>query len=313
MARRSNTAEDTLDGDALNQMSRQEFETLVGEYFCRRGYALVETGDGVADDCVDLVVEREGGRYLVQCKQVRTLRIDVKVLRELYGVTAARRAKGCFVVTSGDFTEEAKRFAAPLKMGLIDGERLARATAAQPKSEFAQPKSEFDLQPSGRREPRFDEQWAASAAEIERRRSIDFGTPDDLDGLATRRSLPEDSRRRGKRARSAWFTAIAGGMSAGGLLLYLFMTLSGIGPPKELARPAQAEGGAAEGRGLAAARLSKRLGGNELADRKEAAWQRFYKPSETCRADASRDSIACVNEYMRSKLEFEKRWSAGQL
>src|SRR4030095_8305395 len=138
--------------------------------------------------------------------------------------------------TSGYFTDEAKRFAAPLKMGLIDGERLARAIAArpkrefeqpkreferprrefaQPKSEFAQPRSEFDLQPSGRREPRFDEQWAANAAELPRARSIDLGPPDQLDALATRRVLQEDSRRRVKRARRGWFTVIAGGISVG--------------------------------------------------------------------------------------------------
>jgi hypothetical protein len=357
MARLSNTAEDTLDGGALNQMPWQEFETLVGEYFHRRGYTVVETGDGVADDGVDLVVEREGRHYLVQCKQVRELRIDVKVLRELYGVTAARRAKGCFVVTSGYFTDEAKRFAAPLKMGLIDGERLARAIAArpkrefeqpkrefaqpksefahptsefaqpksefaqprsefaQPRSEFAQPRSEFDLQPSGRREPRFDEQWAANAAELPRARSIDFGPPDQLDALATRRVLQEDSRRRVKRARRGWFTVIAGGISVGGLLLYLFVTLSGIGPPKEFGRQAdgRTNGAPVAGRELAAAAQAKIIGENEQADRKGAAWQRFYQPSETCRADPNRGSIACVNEYMRAKVEFEKRWFAGQL
>jgi hypothetical protein len=96
--------------------------------------------------------------------------------------------------------------------------------------------------------------------------------------------------------------------------LYLFVTLSGIGPPKEFGRQADVRtNGAPEGRTLAAVGQANIVGGNEHSDRKGAAWQRFYQPSETCRADPNRGSIACVNEYMRAKVEFEKRWFAGQL
>ena len=163
-------------------------------------------------------------------------------------------------------------------------------------------------------EPRFDKQWLANAAEIPGPRSIDLGTAHQLDAWATPRYLHEDSGRRLRRSRRGWFTVIAGGLSVGGLLLYLFVTLSGIGPPKEFGRQAdvRTNGAPAGGRELATVSQAKMIGGNERQDRKEAAWQRFYQPSETCRADPNRGSIACVNEYMSAKLEFEKRWFAGQ-
>jgi hypothetical protein len=292
MARQSNAAEDVVSGDALNQMPWQEFEAFVRDYFRRRGYTVADPSDDDADDCVDFVVTREGRRYLVQCKQVRELRIDVKALRELYGVTAARRAAGCFVVTSGDFTAQARHFAAPLKMGLIDGERLARALAERPKPAL-------EVEPSGRREPRLDKQWAANAAESARRPSIELEATDELDGLVARRSLYEEYRRREKRSSGVWFTALAG-ICAGGLLFYLFVTLSEIGPPKELARPAEA-------------RQAGLVVGNEPADRKGTAWQRFYQPSEACRAELNRGSFACVSEQVRAKVEFEVRWLVGQI
>jgi restriction system protein len=323
--------------DALDEMSWQAFETLVGECFRRRGYTVIETGGGGADDGVDLVLTREGGRYLVQCEQKRSWQVGLSVVRELYGVTAARRATGCFVVTSGHFTDEARRFAAPLKIGLIDGARLARAIAQPPKSEVA-------LQPSRRREPRgIDEQWAANAAEIERRRSIDIGTPDELDELATRRLRHEDAAHGEARTRSAWFTAVAGGLCVGGLLFYLFVTLSEIGPPKETReidvrskaapvdaaressrsgiaaqtkvhdRRPEAEKRAAEERALAAMHQAQMNVGNALADRKDRAWQQFYRPSEACGPYENRGTITCANEYARAKMEFEKRWSEGQL
>ena len=294
MARRSNAAGDVLSADALNQMPWQEFVALVGAYFRRHGCTVENPSDDAADDFVDLVVTREGRRYLVQCKQVRELQIDVKVLRELYGVTAARRAAGCFVVTSGDFTAQARHFAAPLKISLVDGQRLARALAER------RPKAGLEPRRWGRREPRLDQQWATNAAEVASPPSSDFETPDELDDLVPRRSLHEEEyRRRDKRTFGAWFVTIAG-ISVVGLLFYLFVTLSEIGPPKQLASTAEA-------------RQAGIVGGNERADRKEAAWQRFYQPSETCRADSNRSSIACVSEHARAKVEFEMRWLAGQL
>ena len=52
-------------------------------------------------------------------------------LRELYGVMAAKRVAGGFLVTSGDFTDEARRFAAGREVQLINGQALQSAIRAQ--------------------------------------------------------------------------------------------------------------------------------------------------------------------------------------
>ena len=46
------------------------------------------------------------------------------VVRELYGVMAARGATGGFVVTSGRFTDEAVSFASGRHVTLVDGPKL---------------------------------------------------------------------------------------------------------------------------------------------------------------------------------------------
>lgn len=116
-------AADTLDG-----MSWREFEMLVGEGFRLQGYRVVETGGGGADGGVDLVLTRTGKsggeKFLVQCKQWRAFKVGVEVVRELYGVMAARGATGGFVVTSGRFTEEAVSFASGRNVALVDGPKL---------------------------------------------------------------------------------------------------------------------------------------------------------------------------------------------
>jgi restriction system protein len=109
---------------ALLNMSWREFEMLVGEAFRRRGYAVVETGGNGSDGGIDLVLKKGSEIHLVQCKQWKAYKVGVDVVRALYGVMAARGAAGGFVVTSGQFTSDAKEFAAGRNVELIEGKQL---------------------------------------------------------------------------------------------------------------------------------------------------------------------------------------------
>ena len=111
---------------AVDAMSWPKFERLLGEAFRRLGYDVNETGGHGSDGGIDLVVAKNDKRFLVQCKQWRARKVDVTVIRELYGVIASEGAAGGFVVTSGRFTQEARRFAQNCRVELIDGETLAQ-------------------------------------------------------------------------------------------------------------------------------------------------------------------------------------------
>ena len=118
--------------DAVARMSWQDFELLVGEYFRRQGYSVIDNGGGGADGGVDVFLKKGAKRYLVQCKHWKVLRVGVQPVRELYGVMAAQGVDGGFVVTSGSFTEDACAFADGLALlGLIDGRALQRGIRAQ--------------------------------------------------------------------------------------------------------------------------------------------------------------------------------------
>ena len=110
--------------DALDGMSWTQFEKLVSEAFRLQGYTVTESGGGGPDGGVDLVLSKGGEKFLVQCKQWRAFRVGVDVVRELYGVMAARGATGGYVVTSGRFTDDAISFASGRNITLIDGPKL---------------------------------------------------------------------------------------------------------------------------------------------------------------------------------------------
>ncbi|WP_436297935.1 restriction endonuclease [Variovorax sp. LjRoot175] len=124
--------------DVLEAMTWREFEMLVGEAFRLKGYRIEESGGRGADGGIDLVLRKSGKKFLVQCKQWRSYKVGVGVIREHFGVMTAERADGGFVVTSGRFTAEARVFAKGFHIELIEGEALfqmirqARVAAGRP-------------------------------------------------------------------------------------------------------------------------------------------------------------------------------------
>lgn len=127
--------------DGIAQMSWREFEVLVAEHFRRLGFSVIETGGGGPDGGVDVLLRKGSDQYIVQCKHWRARRVGVEPVRELYGVMAARRMAGGFVVTSGDFTEEARAFVAGRELELINGKALQRGIRQKAPSTPVGPKA----------------------------------------------------------------------------------------------------------------------------------------------------------------------------
>jgi restriction system protein len=109
---------------SIRQLSWRHFEELVAEAYRRRGYRVVENTTAGADGGIDLRLERNGSRLLVQCKQWRSAKVGVPVVREMYGVMMHEGAEGVAIVTSGIFTQEAMDFASDKPIDLIEGRRL---------------------------------------------------------------------------------------------------------------------------------------------------------------------------------------------
>lgn len=130
------TARNSGSSDPLSTLSWHDFELLVGQYFRELGYSVAETSFG-ADGGVDLRVKDSAETYLVQCKLWKASKVPVTVVRELYGVMMAEGASGAIVVTSGEFTPDAKGFAEGKSIVLVDGRLLVNSIRnKEPESEL---------------------------------------------------------------------------------------------------------------------------------------------------------------------------------
>ena len=114
---------------SIRSLSWREFEELVAEAFRREGYSVVENVKAGADGGVDIRLRRNGGLFLVQCKNWNRNRVGVGVVREMCGVMMDQGAAGVVIVCSGGFTRDAWGFAKGKPVRLVGGRALMEMIA----------------------------------------------------------------------------------------------------------------------------------------------------------------------------------------
>ncbi len=88
-----------------------QFELVIAEIYRRQGYT-VEVSSGLgADGGIDITLSRDDAKTLVQCKQRRTESVGVKPVRELFGVLVSEHATRAIMVTTNEYTRDAREFA----------------------------------------------------------------------------------------------------------------------------------------------------------------------------------------------------------
>lgn len=97
----------------LFHLDPRAFEELVAELFSFNGFA-VELTQRSRDGGKDIIALRLDlgitSRWIVECKRYRDKKVDVRLVRELYGVKAEGNFHNAVLVTTSSFTEPAKDF-----------------------------------------------------------------------------------------------------------------------------------------------------------------------------------------------------------
>jgi restriction system protein len=110
--------------DSIAALGWKHFELLVAEAYRRQGYRVEETGQGGADCGIDLILRRSGEVVLVQCKQWRTRKVPVNVVREMHGLMHHHGAHAVKLICVGVYTPDAVAFAEGKPIELVTGEAL---------------------------------------------------------------------------------------------------------------------------------------------------------------------------------------------
>ena len=124
--------------EQIRRLSWSEFEEWVGEALRREGYRVEQCGGRGPDGGVDLVARRDGKTLLVQCKHWKRRDVGVNIIREMFGVMVAEKADECMVITTGNFSQAAEKFAHGKPVRLVDGVGLARMLGEQLKAKTGQ-------------------------------------------------------------------------------------------------------------------------------------------------------------------------------
>ena len=122
--RKRRMLDEQSDIDSIKQLSWYEFEQLLGEYYRRNGYRVLENTAAGPDGGIDLLLKKDEETTIVQCKQYRHKPVGVKVVREMFGLKVAHGATHVVIVTACTFTRDAKKFAQANDVQLVDSKAL---------------------------------------------------------------------------------------------------------------------------------------------------------------------------------------------
>lgn len=114
------------DDTILKIIEWRRFEKVTKEFLSMTGFVATETKTG-ADGGVDIRVHKVGNPDaigIIQCKAWHTYKVNIKIVRELFGVMASERIKMGMVITSGEFTSEAVEFGNSNKLKLVSGRQF---------------------------------------------------------------------------------------------------------------------------------------------------------------------------------------------
>jgi restriction system protein len=111
--------------ETLRGMASEDFFAAVEEAYRREGQAVTRLGSAGAD----FEVAKAGRIALVGVKRWKAARTGVEPLRELHAAARARGAQECIYIAAGEFSDNARAFAAEKNIRLVDGVGLASLLA----------------------------------------------------------------------------------------------------------------------------------------------------------------------------------------
>lgn len=111
----------------------RRFEGVCERLFAQSGFKTKSQSHG-ADGGVDVWMysaHAEGPVSIAQCKHFRSKEVDVKLIREFFGVMSSHKLQRGTFVTTSTFTADAQKFANENGINALDGDKLLKLIATR--------------------------------------------------------------------------------------------------------------------------------------------------------------------------------------
>jgi restriction system protein len=111
----------------------RRFEAVCERLFAQSGFKTKSQSHG-ADGGVDVWMysaHAEGPVSIAQCKHFRSREVDVKLIREFFGVMSSHKLQRGTFVTTSTFTADAQKFANENGINALDGDKLLKLIATR--------------------------------------------------------------------------------------------------------------------------------------------------------------------------------------
>ncbi len=107
---------------ALRAMPWENFGLIVSEAYRRRGYEVEASESG----SFDFTLRKNGQATLVQCRRWKVNQVGIKPVRELHEALNRHDAFNCVCISTGEFSDSAREFAAGKPITLLTGTALVQ-------------------------------------------------------------------------------------------------------------------------------------------------------------------------------------------
>ena len=111
---------------AIQDLSWPQFKELVAKAYNRSGYSILESDPFVSDPSVDFVMRKSANLFLLQSRYWRNRKLGLREVKNLSSLMHDKQASGVFLLTTGVFSNEARRYAVGRPINLIDGIKLVK-------------------------------------------------------------------------------------------------------------------------------------------------------------------------------------------
>jgi restriction system protein len=108
----------------IQELSWPELKEQVANAYGKAGYLIMDSDPYISDPSIDLVMRKSANLYLLQSRYWRNRKVSLREVKKLSALMHEKQASGIFLLTTGIFTKNARRFAIGRPINLIDGIQL---------------------------------------------------------------------------------------------------------------------------------------------------------------------------------------------